>query len=188
MVPDSLTQLLSHTDGRPLLTKAQERELARRIERGDLAAKERLVVSNIRLVVSIARQYQGHGLALPDLVQEGMLGLIRASEKFDHRLGNRFSTYATLWIRQAIYRGLEKTGRAIRIPAHMNRAARRLATAERRLEDELGRPASIDELMAEAELPRATVDLLLLVCREPASLDSPVGDGSTTLGDLVVAA
>jgi len=185
VIPEPLTLLLSHTDAHPLLTRTEERMLARRIERGDLDAKERLVVSNIRLVVSIARHYQGHGLTLPDLVQEGMLGLIRATEKYDWRLGHRFSTYATLWIRQSIFRGLEKTGRAIRIPAHMNRAARRLASAERRLEDDLGRAPSVEELMAATELPRETVDLLLMVCREPTSLDSPIGDGSQTLGDLV---
>jgi RNA polymerase primary sigma factor len=186
VISDPLTQLLSHTNAYPLLKATAEHELARRIERGDLDAKERLVVSNIRLVVSIARHYQGHGLTLPDLVQEGMLGLIRATEKFDYRLGNRFSTYASLWIRQSIFRGLEKTGRSIRIPAHMNRAARRLATAERNLEDALGRAPSIEELMAAADLPRETVDLLLHVSREPTSLDSPIGDGSQTLGDLVL--
>lgn len=188
MIADSLTALLVHTDDRPLLTAAQERTLARRIERGDLLAKEHLVVSNIRLVVSIARRYQGNGLALPDLVQEGMLGLIRASEKFDWRRGHRFSTYATLWIKQSIQRGLQNTGRTIRIPAHMSGAARRLEASERRLEDELGRAPTTDELMAAADLSAETVQLLRVVCREPTSLDTPVGDGSSTLGDLVLSA
>jgi RNA polymerase primary sigma factor len=116
---DALEQLLQRANKFQLLKPAEEIELAKRIERGDLFAKDRLINSNLRLVVSIARRYQGHGLTLNDLVQEGMLGLIRAAEKFDWRKGFRFSTYATLWIRQSIQRGLDNTSRSIRLPAHV---------------------------------------------------------------------
>src|SRR5258708_30952587 len=118
-IPEAVDQLLAHSRRYPLLTPAQEIDLAKRIERGDLHAKELLVNSNLRLVASNARRYQNQGLPLGDLVQEGMLGLIRASEKFDWRKGFRFSTYATLWIRQAIQRGLENSGRTIRLPVHV---------------------------------------------------------------------
>src|SRR5438445_368329 len=125
-IPESVDQLLAHSRRYPLLTPAQEIELAQRIERGDLRAKEILVNSNLRLVASNARRYQNQGLPLADLVQEGMLGLIRASEKFDWRKGFRFSTYATLWIRQAIQRGLENSGRTIRLPVHVAQRASQL--------------------------------------------------------------
>jgi len=187
-VPEPLTALLAHTKGRPLLTKAQEVALARRVERGDLAAKDELITANIRLVVSIARHYQGHGLSLPDLVQEGMLGLIRAAEKFDWRKGFRFSTYASLWIRQALQRGLDNTGRTIRIPSHMSKPARLVARAETALAGRLGRHPSVNEIAAETELPPATVLLLQDVCHEPTSLDRPVGEaGGMTVGDQIAA-
>jgi RNA polymerase primary sigma factor len=118
-IPDSLELFLRDARSHPLLTAAEEVELAKRIERGDLAAKERMINSNLRLVVSQARRYQGHGLPMEDLVQEGMLGLIRAVEKFDWRRGFKFSTYGTLWIRQAIQRGLQNHGRTIRVPVHV---------------------------------------------------------------------
>src|SRR2546423_1747207 len=131
-IPESVDQLLAHSRRYPLLTPAQEIDLAQRIERGDLHAKELLVNSNLRLVASNARRYQNQGLPLSDLVQEGMLGLIRASEKFDWRKGFRFSTYATLWIRQAIQRGLENSGRTIRLPVHVvHRAISQLPETER---------------------------------------------------------
>ena len=136
----------------PLLTKEEEVELAQRIERGDLQAKERMINSNLRLVVSIAKRYQGHDMGLPDLIQEGMFGLIRAAEKFDHRKGFKFSTYATFWIRQAIQRGLANKARTIRIPVHVGQRERRVAQAERDLVLTLGRDASAEELAAEAEL------------------------------------
>ncbi len=125
-IPESVDQLLAHSRRYPLLTPAQEIDLAKRIERGDLHAKELLVNSNLRLVASNARRYQNQGLPLADLVQEGMLGLIRASEKFDWRKGFRFSTYATLWIRQAIQRGLENSGRTIRLPVHVAQRSRKV--------------------------------------------------------------
>ncbi len=127
-IPEAVDQLLAHSRRYPLLTPAQEIDLAQRIERGDLHAKELLVNSNLRLVASNARRYQNQGLPLADLVQEGLLGLIRASEKFDWRKGFRFSTYATLWIRQAIQRGLENSGRTIRLPVHVAQRSRKVGT------------------------------------------------------------
>ncbi len=128
---DSLQLLLREAGRYPLLKPSEEIELAKRIERGDLAAKERMINSNLRLVVANARRYQGQGLALGDLIQEGMLGLIRAVEKFDWRKGFRFSTYATLWIRQAIQRGLENTSRTIRLPVHVAQRSRKVGRIER---------------------------------------------------------
>jgi len=130
---DSLQLLLREAGRYPLLKPSEEIELAKRIERGDLAAKERMINSNLRLVVANARRYQGQGLALGDLIQEGMLGLIRAVEKFDWRKGFRFSTYATLWIRQAIQRGLENTSRTIRLPVHVAQRSRRATWTGRRI-------------------------------------------------------
>ena len=131
---DALEQLLQRANRFQLLKPAEEIELAKRIERGDLPAKDRLINSNLRLVVSIARRYQGHGLTLNDLVQEGMLGLIRAAEKFDWRKGFRFSTYATLWIRQSIQRGLDNTSRSIRLPAHVATKARKVGRIRNELQ------------------------------------------------------
>src|SRR5919202_421731 len=119
MTPDSLQLFLNEAGRYPLLTAAEEVELAKAIERGDKAAKDRMINSNLRLVVSIAKKYQGHGLSLLDLIQEGIIGLIRAVEKFDHRKGFKFSTYATWWIRQAVQRGVANKSRTIRIPVHI---------------------------------------------------------------------
>src|ERR1700736_1913451 len=152
-IPESVDQLLAHSRRYPLLTPAQEIDLAKRIERGDLHAKELLVNSNLRLVASNARRYQNQGLPLGDLVQEGMLGLIRASEKFDWRKGFRFSTYATLWIRQAIQRALENSGRTIRLPVHIGQRLRKVGRVERELSVRLGREPTLEELGAEAGLP-----------------------------------
>src|SRR5438105_6019221 len=151
-IPESVDQLLAHSRRYPLLAPAQEIELAQRIERGDLHAKELLVNSNLRLVASNARRYQNQGLPLADLVQEGMLGLIRASEKFDWRKGFRFSTYATLWIRQAIQRGLENSGRTIRLPVHVAQRSRKVGRVERELSVRLGREPTISELAQETGL------------------------------------
>ena len=145
-IPEAVDQLLAHSRRYPLLTPAQEIDLAKRIERGDLHAKELLVNSNLRLVASNARRYQNQGLPLADLVQEGMLGLIRASEKFDWRKGFRFSTYATLWIRQAIQRGLENSGRTIRLPVHVAQRSRKVGRVERELSVRLGREPTLEEL------------------------------------------
>ena len=136
---DSLELFLRQARVHPLLTAAEEVELAQRIERGDLEAKERMINSNLRLVVSQARRYQGHGLPMEDLVQEGMLGLIRAVEKFDWRRGFKFSTYGTLWIRQAIQRGLQNHGRTIRLPVHVAQRQVKVRKTESELNTRLGR-------------------------------------------------
>src|SRR5260221_2526367 len=145
-IPEAVDQLLAHSRRYPLLTPDQEIDLAKKIERGDLHAKELLVNSNLRLVASNARRYQNQGLPLGDLVQEGMLGLIRAVEKFDWRRGYRFSTYATLWIRQAMQRGLENSGRTIRLPVHVGQRARKVARIERELTTRLGREPTEEEI------------------------------------------
>ncbi len=165
-----------------LLTKDEEIELAKRVEQGDLGAKERMINSNLRLVVSIASKYQGHGLPLPDLIQEGMFGLIRAVEKFDHRKGFKFSTYATFWIRQAIQRGLANKARTIRLPVHIGQRERRLERARSELAARLGREPSADELAAEAGLPVSEVERALEVPRTITSLDKPVGDEDDASG------
>jgi RNA polymerase primary sigma factor len=183
---DSLQLLLREAGRFRLLTPAEEIELAKRIEKGDLMAKERMINSNLRLVVANARRYQGQGLALGDLIQEGMLGLIRAVEKFDWRKGFRFSTYATLWIRQAIQRGLADRGRTIRLPVNVAQRERRLATAERRLQAELGREPTVEEVAAAAELTPQQVGDLRDAARVVTSLDRPVGeDAETPLGELL---
>ena len=183
---DAVAQLLAESRRWPLLTPAEEIELAKRIERGDLEAKDRMINSNLRLVVSNARRYLGQGLPLADLVQEGMLGLIRASEKFDWRKGFRFSTYATLWIRQSIQRGLENRGRTIRLPVHVGQRARKVGRVERELTTRLGREPTDEEIAEEAELPLDHVLEVKAANRAVTSLDQPVGeDGDTTLGSLI---
>jgi RNA polymerase primary sigma factor len=183
---DALDQLLQRANQFKLLKPAEEIELAQRIERGDLVAKERMINCNLRLVVSIARRYQGHGLSLNDLVQEGMLGLIRAAEKFDWRKGFRFSTYATLWIRQAIQRGLDNSGRTIRLPAHVATKARKVGRVRNELAVKLEREPEPAEIAAAAEMPLEEVEAIVAVDRTPSSLDMRLGDDddSATLGDL----
>ena len=183
---DSLQLFFNEARKHPLLTAAEEVELAKRIERGDLAAKERMINSNLRLVISVARKYQGQGLSLGDLVQEGMLGLIRAVEKFDWRKGFKFSTYGTLWIRQAIGRGVANSGRTVRLPVHIGARARKIATAERELAAALGREPTEEEIAAAVELSVEEVADIRRADRQPASLDQGVGEsGETALGDLV---
>jgi RNA polymerase primary sigma factor len=185
---DPLQLLMREARKWPLLTPAEEVELSKRIERGDLAAKERMVNSNLRLVMSIARHYLGQGLGMGDLVQEGTLGLIRAVEKFDWRKGFRFSTYATLWIRQSIQRGLENSSRTIRLPVHVGQRARKVARVRRELTARLGRDVTDEEIAEAAELPVEQVTEALKADREPTSLDLPVGDdGETALGALIAA-
>jgi RNA polymerase primary sigma factor len=184
---DALQLFLNEAGRHPLLTPAEEIELAKRIERGDLAAKDRMINSNLRLVVSIARKYQNLGeLCLLDLIQEGMLGLIRAVEKFDWRKGFRFSTYATLWIRQAIGRALDERGRTIRLPINVAQRERKIGAAERELTAHLGRPPTLEEIAAHAELEPRQVEELRDVARKVTSLERPLGDdGETELGQLL---
>jgi RNA polymerase primary sigma factor len=185
---DPLALLIAESRRWPLLTPAEEIELSKRVERGDLAAKERMINSNLRLVVSVARKYQGQGLPIGDLVQEGILGLIRAVEKFDWRKGFRFSTYGTLWIRQAIQRGLENTSRTIRLPVHMSQRARKVAKFERQLALKLGHEPSNEEIAYAAELTLEEVEEIKKADQAPASLDKTVGeDGDTSFGDLLAA-
>src|SRR5258707_4794746 len=149
---DAMALFLQEVRRHPLLTREEEVELAKRIERGDLEAKERLVNSNLRLVISNARKFQGHDMPLLDLIQEGILGLIRASEKFDWRKGYKFSTYATFWIRQALQRALDNRSRTIRIPVHLGQRERRIARVQRELASTLGREPTDDEIATAAEL------------------------------------
>src|SRR5947209_14922105 len=185
-VAESLELFLRRARVHPLLTAAEEIELAKRIERGDLAAKERMINANLRLVVSQARRYQGHGLPMEDLVQEGMLGLIRAVEKFDWRRGFKFSTYGTLWIRQAIQRGLQNHGRTIRLPVHVAQRQTKVRKVESELSTKLGREPTDEEIAAEAKLDVDEVAELRELTRGLTSLDQPVGeDGETAFGDLL---
>jgi RNA polymerase primary sigma factor len=183
---ESLDLFLRRARAHPLLTAAEEVELTKRIERGDLEAKERMINSNLRLVVSQARRYQGHGLPMEDLVQEGMLGLIRAVEKFDWRRGFKFSTYGTLWIRQAIQRGLQNHGRTIRVPVHVAQRQVKVRKIESELSTKLSREPTDEEIAAVAELTVEEVAELRELSRGLTSLDQPVSDdGETALGDLL---
>jgi RNA polymerase primary sigma factor len=184
---DALQLFLNEAGRHRLLTPAEEIELAKRIERGDLQAKERLVNSNLRLVVSIARKYRNTGeLGLLDLIQEGILGLIRAAEKFDWRKGFRFSTYATLWIRQAIQRGLADRGRTIRLPANVAQRERTIARVERELAAKLGRDPDDEEIAEAAGLTLDQVTELRDISRVVTSLERPVGEeDAAELGQLL---
>jgi RNA polymerase primary sigma factor len=171
-------------DGR-LLTPAEERELARRKDEGDEEAKRRLIESNLRLVMSITRNYTKASVPLLDLIQEGNLGLIRAVEKFDYRLGFKLSTYATWWIRQAISRALAEQGRTIRLPVHVADRVRKVTRARRVLGQKLSRDPTLDEIAAESGFtPEQVRDLLELV-QDHVSLETPVGDGESSFGDLI---
>src|SRR2546422_5990929 len=171
-------------DGR-LLTPAEERELARRKDEGDEAAKSRLIEHNLRLVMSITRNYTKAGVPLLDLIQEGNLGLIRAVEKFDYKLGFKLSTYATWWIRQAITRALADQGRTIRLPVHVAEQVRKVMRARRVLAQKLNREPVTEEIAKEAGLTPERVDELLDLVEDPVSLETPVGDGESLYGDLI---
>jgi RNA polymerase primary sigma factor len=183
---EPLEQLLREAGRFRLLEPHEEIELAQRIERGDLAAKDRLINCNLRLVVSVARKYQGQGLSMNDLVQEGMLGLIRAAEKFDWRKGFRFSTYATLWIRQSIQRGLDNTARSIRLPAHVATKARKVGRTRTELSVKLERDPTLEEIADACDMEPAEVEEIMAVDYTPPSLDQRLGDDddSATLGEL----
>jgi len=185
---DSLQLFLNEAGRYPLLTAAEEVELAKRIERGDMAAKERMITCNLRLVVSIAKRYQTQGITLGDLVQEGVIGLIRAAEKFDWRKGFKFSTYATWWIRQAVQRGVANKARTIRIPVHVVEREQKVSRAERELLAKLGRMPSDAEIAKQSKLPLAQVLEVREAARAVASTDAPIGsDGDASLGDLFAA-
>ncbi len=181
---DSFQLFLNQASRYPLLTAEQEIDLAKRIERGDLEAKELLINSNLRLVVRFATRYQGHGLSLNDLVQEAMIGLIRAAEKFDWRRGYKFSTYAVLWIKQSMQRGLDNSGRAVRIPAHIAQRERTVNRVANELSTELNREPTEEEIAERAKLPIEDVMAVQDLARVTSSLDAPVGDSETTLGEL----
>src|SRR5579883_1818795 len=183
---DSLRLYLREIGKVPLLTAEQEVLLARRIERGDMAAKQQMIEANLRLVVSIAKSYLGRGLTFLDLIQEGSMGLIRAVEKFDYRRGYKFSTYATWWIRQAVTRAIADKGRTIRIPVHVVEKLNKVIHVERQLVQQLGREPTVPEIAAELELSVREVRDVLRMAQQPDSLEKPVGEeDDSELGDFV---
>ena len=183
---DALQLFLREAGRHALLTAAQEVSLAKRIERGDALAKQRMIQSNLRLVVSIAKNYRNQGLPFLDLIQEGTLGLIRAVEKFDWRRGYKFSTYATWWIRQAVARALADKARTIRMPVHIVERLQKMNRAERTLWMELGREPTLEEIAEEANLPVQQAKEVRAAARASTSLDQPVGEeNDATFGDFV---
>jgi RNA polymerase primary sigma factor len=185
---DTLQLFLNEIGRHRLLTPDEEIALAQRIERGDMAAKDRMINANLRLVVSIAKKYQGTELTLLDLIQEGILGLIRAVEKFDWRRGYRFSTYATWWIRQAVERGMDAKARSIKLPINLVRTQRKVARAENALAMKLDRPPTDAEVAAEAGIAVTDLEALRDAARTVTSLDRPLGVGEdAAFGDLIPA-
>ena len=183
---DSLERFLQEIGRYPLLTKVEEIQLAKRVEAGDPIAKRRMIESNLRLVVSIAKKYRGQGLGFLDLIQEGILGLIRAVEKFDWRRDLKFSTYATWWIRQAVARGLADKARMVRLPVHVVERLQKVNRAERTLLLRLQRDATDEEIAVEAKLPLDQVKTVRSAARASISLDEPVGDeGESSFADLL---
>jgi RNA polymerase primary sigma factor len=185
LLNDSLQLFLNEIGKHKLLTAAEEVELAKRVERGDQAAKERMINSNLRLVVSIAKRYQGHDLPLGDLIQEGTIGLNRAVEKFDYRKGFKFSTYATWWIRQSCQRAVANQSSTIRVPVHVQERRVKIARAANELQAKLGREATPEELAAATKIELRHVEEALEVAEASVSLNQEVGsDGDGELGDL----
>jgi RNA polymerase primary sigma factor len=184
---DSLQQFLDGIAETPLLTAEEELDLAKRIERGDLEAKDHMTRANLRLVVSIAKRYRNQGLPFLDLIQEGTVGLIRAVEKFDYRKGFKFSTYATWWIRQAISRGIADKARTVRIPIHIDNVLKKLDGAQRKLEAGGDRDASIEEIAALAGVDPVEADVIMRAAQPLVSLDKPVGTDADAaeFGDLI---
>src|SRR3954449_11213432 len=182
---DPLKLYVRSIGGGPLLTRAEEADLARRKDAGDEAAKRRLIEANLRLVMSITRNYTKAGVPLLDLIQEGNLGLIRAVEKFDYKMGFKLSTYATWWIRQAVTRALADQGRTIRLPVHVADQVRRLMRSRRQLAQKLNREPTQEELAKESGFPEKRVQELLDLVEDPVSLETPVGDGESMYADLI---
>jgi len=183
---DALQLFLREIGRHPLLTAADEVELAKRIEKGDMAAKQRMIESNLRLVVSIAKNYRNQGLPFLDLIQEGMFGLIRAVEKFEWQRGLKFSTYATWWIRQAVQRAVADKARTIRMPVHVVERMQKMHQAERRLWMQLAREPTLEEIAEEAGLPLQQAAEVRAAARTSTSLDQPIGeDEDAVFGDLV---
>jgi RNA polymerase primary sigma factor len=184
---DSLQQFLDGIAKTRLLTASEEVMLAKRIERGDLDAKQRMIEANLRLVVSIAKRYRNQGLPFLDLIQEGSIGLVRAVEKFDYRKGFKFSTYATWWIRQAISRALSDKGRTIRIPIHIDNVLKKLDGAQRKLQSNGDRDPTVEEIAAAAGVDPDEADLIMRAAQPLVSLDKPVGDDgdAAQFGDLI---
>ena len=185
-VTDPIHMYLKEIGQVPLLTPEQEIELAKRVEEGDKEAKRKLEEANLRLVVSIAKHYTGHGMSLMDLIQEGSLGLIRAVEKYDYKKGFRFSTYATWWIRQSITRAIADQGRTIRIPVHMVENINKVNRSARDLVQKLGRDPTTEELAQETHMPVERIREIQRISREPVSMETPVGDEEdSSLGDFI---
>jgi RNA polymerase primary sigma factor len=182
---DPLKLYVRSIGGGPLLTRAEERDLARRKDAGDEEAKKELIEANLRLVMSITRNYTKAGVPLLDLIQEGNLGLIRAVEKFDYKMGYKLSTYATWWIRQSVTRALADQGRTIRLPVHVAEQVRRLLRSRRTLAQKLNREPTQAELAKETDLDEKRVCDLLDLVEVPVSLETPVGDGESQYGDLI---
>ncbi len=182
---DAMSLFLREVRRHPLLSREQEVDLAKRIERGDLWAKDQLVNCNLRLVIANARKFSGQELPLLDLIQEGILGLIRAAEKFDWRKGYKFSTYATFWIRQALQRALDSRARSIRIPVHLGQRERKLARAHRQLLTATGQEPSDEQLARAAGLLPSEVSDMRAAARVVTSLDRPIGEEATALGALL---
>jgi RNA polymerase primary sigma factor len=183
---DAMQLFLNEVRRHPLLTAEDEVRLTKRVEQGDKAAKDQMINSNLRLVVSLAKKYQGNDLPLLDLIQEGILGLIRAVEKFDWRRGYKFSTYATFWIRQAIQRGIANKARTIRIPVHIGQRERKVARVERELQSSLGRPPTDEEVAKAAEIEVEDIEEIRDAARAVTSLDRPIGEeGDASFGDIM---
>ena len=184
---DDLASYINHLTRTRLLTATEEKALSRRVRYGDLLAKERLIEANMRLVVSIAKNYLASGLPLEDLIQEGAIGLMTATERFDPRLGYRFSTYATQWIRQSIGRAIDNKSKAIRLPAHISESLRKIDKSRAELQRTLGYEPTVEQIAQYAGLSLKKMNSLLQTTQEPVSLDMTVGDDDTTsLGSLVL--
>jgi RNA polymerase primary sigma factor len=183
---DAMQLFLNEVRRHPLLTAEDEVRLTKRVEQGDKEAKDQMINSNLRLVVSLAKKYQGNDLPLLDLIQEGILGLIRAVEKFDWRRGYKFSTYATFWIRQAIQRGIANKARTIRIPVHIGQRERKVARIERELHSKLGRAPTDEEVAKEADIKVDDIEEIRDAARAVTSLDRPIGEeGTAAFGDII---